>query len=94
MAEIRVTRSADVEHLLSRFKVTVDEGGTSTHHSVTISSSDHERLGANHPTPEAFIRACFEFLLEREPKESILPAFDVSEIAGYFPEFERRIQGL
>ncbi len=94
MAEITVTRGADVEHLLSRFEVTVAEGGTSTRHAVTLSSADHERLGARHQTPESFIRACVGFLLEREPKESILPAFDVSEIAGYFPEFERRIQGL
>jgi hypothetical protein len=33
-------------------------------------------------------------MLEREPKESILPAFDVSVIGSYFPEFESNIQGL
>lgn len=94
MTGITVTRGEDVEHFLSRFDVTVTEGGTSTRHAVTVSSADHERLGASHPTPESFVRACFEFLLEREPKESILPVFDISEIAAYFPEFERRIQGL
>ena len=31
------------------------------------------------------------FLLEREPKESILRSFDVSQIATYFPEFEAEI---
>ena len=31
--------------------------------------------------------------LEREPKESILPSFDVSVIGGYFPEFEGKITG-
>jgi hypothetical protein len=94
MTDIRVTRGADVERFLSRFEVTVDEEGALTHHTVTLSSSDYERLGGRHPTPESFVRACFEFLLQREPKESILPSFDVSAIGTYFPEFERRIQGL
>ncbi len=89
---ITVTRGADVERLLSRFDVTVEEDGSSTRHTVTLSSADRERLGGAYPTPEAFVRACFEFLLEREPKERILGSFDVSEIGRYFPEFERRIQ--
>jgi hypothetical protein len=91
LADINVSRS-DVERFLSRFHVTVREGESSTEHDVTLSASDFERLGSNHRSPEGFVRACFEFLLEREPKESILPAFDVSAIGGYFPEFERRIQ--
>ena len=37
------------------------------------------------------MRACFAFLLEREPNESILSSFDVGVIARYFPEFEREI---
>lgn len=91
MADIIVTRR-DVERFLSRFHVTVRERDSSTDHDVTLSASDFERLGSNHRSPEGFVRACFEFLLEREPKESILPTFDVSVIAGYFPDFERRIQ--
>jgi hypothetical protein len=31
-------------------------------------------------------------LLEHEPKESILPRFDLLEIARYFPSFERDLQ--
>lgn len=92
MADIRVTRGSDVERFLSRFEVTVLEEGSSTHHAVTLSSSDYERLGGRYPTPESFVRACFEFLLQRESKEAILPSFDVSAIGHYFPEFERWIQ--
>ncbi len=33
----------------------------------------------------------FGFLLDREPKESILGRFDVTVIARYFPEFEREL---
>ena len=31
------------------------------------------------------------FLLDREPKESILGRFDVTVISRYFPEFEREL---
>jgi hypothetical protein len=91
MAEILVERSADVERVLSRFHVVVTEGGSSTEHDVTLSATDFERLGEHYASPEELLRACFAFLLEREPKESILPAFDVAEIGGYFPDFERKI---
>ena len=93
MTDITVNRGAEVERFLSRFEVTLDDDGTSTRHTVTVSSSDYERLGGAYATPEDFVRACFEFLLQREPKESILPSFDVVRIGDYFPEFERTIQG-
>jgi hypothetical protein len=91
MPEINVS-PIDVEQLVSRFRVRVaDDDGSVTEHDVTLSRADHERLGSGYPRPDAFIRACFEFLLEREPKESILRSFDVSQIATYFPEFDREI---
>ena len=37
------------------------------------------------------IAAAFQFLLDREPKESILRHFDVTVISHYFPEFEREL---
>jgi hypothetical protein len=73
-----------------RFSVRVEDGGSATEHDVTVSQDDLERLGSGR-TPDAFVRDCFAFLLEREPKESILRSFDVSAIGGYFPEFEREI---
>jgi hypothetical protein len=39
------------------------------------------------------VRRSFEFLLEREPKESILTRLDLSVISRYFPEYEREIKG-
>ena len=90
VADITVTRRADGNPI--RFDVVVREGDPSTEHAVTLSETDLERLGGGR-TPEAFVRDCFAFLLEREPKESILRSFDVSVIGGYFPEFEREIAG-
>ena len=44
-------------------------------------------------TPEHCIEAAFQFLLDREPKESILRRFDIAVISRYFPEFERELPG-
>ena len=85
MAQITVRPAGE-----SRFSVLVQDGGSETQHEVTVSPDDLERLSGER-TPDAFIRDCFEFLLAREPKESILPSFDVSVIGRYFPEFEREI---
>lgn len=48
-------------------------------------------FGETH-APEACIEAALRFLLDHEPKESILSAFDVTVIGRYFPEFEREIR--
>jgi hypothetical protein len=88
VAEIAVTRTKDDGPM--RFDVSVRERGSSTDHDVTLSAGDLDRLGSGR-SPEGFVRACFEFLLEREPKESILRSFDIGEIAHSFPEFEREI---
>ncbi len=76
-----------------RFRVTVREGDSSTEHELTLSAADHERLGEGRRSPEELVRAGFAFLLEREPKESILPRFDLAVIESYFPGFEDVIRG-
>jgi hypothetical protein len=75
----------------SRFRVTVSDDSGRTEHDVTVSLSDLERLGGNFRSLDEFVRASFEFLLAREPKESILPSFDVAEISRYFPRFEEEM---
>jgi hypothetical protein len=90
MAEIRV-RMVERDAARMRFEVTVAEGAIETRHDVTLASTDFERLAAPGENADRFVRRCFEFLLAREPKESILGRFDVSVIGRYFPEFEREI---
>ncbi len=91
MAEIEVRRASS-EDPLPRFRVTVrDEDGSTSVHEVTVSLADFERLGRKFRGLDEFVRASVQFLLEREPKESILPSFDVSRISSYFPEFEDQI---
>ena len=86
---IEVKRSSDRDPLA--FEVVVREGGSETRHQVTIGKATCERLTAGRHTPERCIEAAFRFLLDREPKESILGRFDVTAIARYFPEFEREL---
>jgi len=76
----------------SKFRVRVTESGTATSHDVTISPGDYARLTNGKVEPEELVRRSFEFLLEREPKESILTRFDLSVISRYFPEYEREIK--
>ncbi len=91
VADIEVRRASG-EDFVPRFGVTVrDEDGSTSVHEVTVSLADFERLGRNFRELDEFVRACFQFLLERESKELILPSFDVAMISSYFPEFEDRI---
>ena len=71
------------------FDVRVREGTSETRHRVTMSVKDFDRLGGD--DAEKLIDAAFRFLLDREAKESILARFDLSVIAHYFPEFERKL---
>jgi hypothetical protein len=73
------------------FEVVIREGRGETHHHVTVSRQMCDRLTAGKHTPERCVEAAFRFLLDREPKESILGRFDVTVISRYFPEFEREL---
>jgi hypothetical protein len=73
------------------FEVVVREGKGETRHDVTMAQETCERLTAGKHTPERCLEAAFRFLLDREPKESILSGFDVTVISRYFPEFEREL---
>ncbi len=73
-------------------EVTVKEGRSQTRHTVTVKKADYQRLTGGAVSPEALVRESFRFLLEREPKESILRRFDLTVISRYFPEYEREIK--
>ncbi len=75
-----------------RFHVTVTEGETHTTHEVTLSRAAYERLAGGTAQPAALVRKSFTFLLEHEPKESILRVFDLSVISRYFPQYETEIR--
>lgn len=87
MIEIRCTAQGDPQ----AFEVTVRDGAGQSRHHVTMSRQTSERLTAGRHSPERCVEAAFCFLLDREPKESILEHFDVIDIARYFPEFEQEM---
>ena len=66
-----------------------DERGA-TAHDVTVPRADLERLAPGAAAAD-LVHASVELLLEREPKESILSAFEIGAISRYFPEYEREI---
>jgi hypothetical protein len=70
--------------------VDVIDDGSTTHHAVSVSAAEFERWGRGR-SPEDLIRESFQFLLAREPKESILREFKLSLITRYFPEYEHAI---
>jgi hypothetical protein len=71
-----------------RCAVTVREGSSQTQHEVTLSRQAYDQLSRGRVSPEALVPESFAFLLEREPKQSILGRFDLTVIGRYFPEFE------
>jgi len=74
------------------FLVRVIEGRSESSHRVALHPDDLRRLTDGKAEPEELIRRSFEFLLEREPKESILAQFDLRVIGRYFAEYEREIR--
>lgn len=75
------------------FDVTVKESDSTSTHEVTMKTSFYSSLGTN-TTPEEVVEKSFEFLLEREPKESILDRFDIEIIASYFPEYKEKVKSF
>jgi len=83
---INVEKQAD-----DLFEVTVTEDAGSTRHSVTVDDEYHQQLTGGQIGKEELVRRSFEFLLAREPKESILSQFDLRVISRYFPSYEDEI---
>lgn len=75
----------------NEFSVVVEEEGSITKHTVTVDEDYYERLTDEEISKKELIRRSFEFLLERESKESILSRFNLKTINRYFPEYEEII---
>ncbi len=85
---IDVKRKAENE-----FLVVVKEGQSKTEHTVTVEQNYYDRLTHGAVPKEKLIEESFKFLLDREPKESILRRFNLKIINRYFPEYEKTIRG-
>jgi hypothetical protein len=70
------------------FDVVVCRARSESRHQVTVPPADVARWGKLGADPAQGVAAAMRFLLDREPKESILAAFDIDVIRRYFPEFD------
>ena len=73
--------------------VAVGRDAGTTRHQVTVSHAELARLAPGHYDPDRLVRASFEFLLAREPREAILPRFALPAIERYFPGYETEMRG-
>ncbi len=87
MSEISVVAAGD-----GRFAVEVDDGTSSSRYDVTVAPGTLRDLGVAEGDAAELVRRSFEFLLEREPKESILASFELSVISRYFPDYPDEIR--
>ena len=90
MADVQVEKTESDD--CYQFQVAVSERGSESRYHVTLSKADYKRLVGAEASPEELVAESFRFLLEREPKESILRSFDLTVIGRYFPEYERLIR--
>jgi hypothetical protein len=89
-ARITVTCEPDADGWQCR--VTVGDDPEGTEHRVGVSAETLRDLAGGDETPERLVEASFHYLLEREPRESILRAFALPEIGRYFPGYEAEIR--
>jgi hypothetical protein len=74
------------------FRVEVKEGVVKTEHMVEVTEDYYNFLAEGKVTMEQLVQKSFDFLLEREPKESILRKFNLKKISYYFPDYEKSIK--
>jgi hypothetical protein len=71
--------------------VTIGDDPAATSHRVSVSTGTLASLAPGASEPTRLVEASFGFLLEREPRESILRSFELPAIGRYFPEYADEI---
>ncbi len=73
------------------FDVEVREEESKTSHMVSVKDTTFANLVTGDVDRKDLVEESFRFLLEREPKESILSSFEIGVIERYFPEYPEEI---
>lgn len=71
--------------------VVIGADAGATRHIVALAPATRDEIAPG-ADPEALVRASFVFLLEREPRESIMRAFELPMIGRFFPEYLTEIR--
>lgn len=74
------------------FLVSIEEKGSESQHTVYLDEEYYQKLTDGKTSKKELIKKSFEFLLDRESKESILSEFNLRIIRNYFPEYEEKIK--
>lgn len=70
-----------------------DGSGSKTSHQVTLDKEYYmDMTEGGRIVPEEFVKKSFQFLLDRESKDTILRHFDIAQINDFFPEYEKEIK--
>lgn len=92
MSDIAISVIPDSGHTLT-FDVVVRDARGESRHRVTMQADEAKRWAKLGAKPLRCVEAAMRFLVDREPKESILSAFDMRVIRRYFPEFDDAFPG-
>ncbi len=68
-----------------------DDDESQTEHLVTVPLMTAQRLTGSKDDPDNLVIKSFQFLLEHELKESIMPKFEIEVISQYFPDWEKKM---
>ena len=71
-------------------EVVVKENGSQTKHCVTVPEAYFQLLTNGKMSEIKCVETAFKFLLDHEPKESIMASFDLTVIEQYFPDFKSK----
>lgn len=68
-----------------------EQSDTANNYTVRVDEEIYERLTGGLSSPGQLVEETFKFLLEREPKDSIMSNFDLDIVSQYFPDYESEI---
>ena len=71
--------------------VAVGEDAGATTHAVSVDRPTLDDIAPG-VTPEELVRISFEFLLEREPRESIMRSFELPIIGRFFGDYRDEVE--
>jgi len=96
MTDDALNVACDVHEGGWRCSVVVGDDASATEHIVEVDRSTLDDLAPG-ATPDELVRESFVYLLEREPRESIMRSFELPIIARFFgdypDEISRRLRG-
>ena len=91
--ELKITEQNQAEdHWV--FLVEVGHGDGLIEYIIELDRDYWTRLTNRRIEPAELIRLTFEFLLDHESKELILKKFNITDVAGHFPNYENEIKRI